>query len=176
MRRWSKEDIEQLRKLYPRTHIKDLAIRLNRSPNGILAKAFLLGIRAELPYHRPKNWANDPIERYQGLEKTDRAYIAGIIDCEGNINLQWKSNHIDHITLRVSNTSLELINYLEGKLGGSFSLKKVKVKPTHKDLWCWQIQGSMPVRRLLTILLPYLIVKKEKALEVLALRKTQWDM
>jgi len=177
MKRWSKEEIKQLRKLYPRTHAKDIAVRLNRSTASVNQKANLLGIKADFPYHRPKHWTKFPIEKYHKLSKTERAYIAGIIDGEGNINITFFScSRIDHIQLRVSNTSFELINYLEKTLGGSYYLRKNKSKLSHKDLWNWILQGSMPVRTLLTILLPYLIVKKEKAQELLALRKTQWDM
>jgi len=57
------------------------------------------------------------------LTETEKAYIAGIIDGEGNISLIKRKDIIRSIDYKIeiglSNTSIDLMIYMEERLGGS---------------------------------------------------------
>lgn len=103
------------------------------------------------------------------LTDTEGAYIAGIIDGEGNIALSKKSNGVGNkrgVAFRpyvnVANTNLELIEWLSKTTGlGS----TVVIKRTHENRktayrWClW----SQQARQVIMAVFPYLIVKRRQA-------------
>jgi hypothetical protein len=94
------------------------------------------------------------------------AYIAGLFDGEGCISMMGP-----HLIIIISNTfkeSLEFVDRVFGILGGGICemhpSKKVKlVHSNYKRRYDWRIRGKNAAR-ILELLLPYLIIKKEQAI------------
>ena len=165
-RPWSSNDIETLKSQYPTMPVRILAKTLDRSPQAIIAKAQILGIKAIKHYHRPESHADPVNSPYVDLSEPDKAYIAGIIDGEGHIEFNdRRDSGGKRILLDVGNTCYELLEYLEDKCGGKIYDKKVK--PGRKPAWTWRLISPINTRHLLIAIYPYLIIKKQEALAVI---------
>jgi len=84
-------------------------------------------------------------------------YIAGIVDGEGYIVLKPTGR------LVVTNTDTNLIQWLQKTLGGSIFLRRMS-NPKHRQSFAWSLT-IIPTRGLLPLLIPFLIVKKARALQ-----------
>lgn len=104
-----------------------------------------------------------------GLGETDLAYIAGIVDGEGHIQIirfpapkkkstpGWRTT----IAVDVTNTDEWLINYLFLNFGGTvYEVKHNNLK--WKRCWRWAIRANK-AERFLSLILPYLHLKKPHA-------------
>jgi len=93
-------------------------------------------------------------------------YLAGFVDGEGCIDrCGWGGNR-DIPRLRISQVyGDKLMEAIESQYGGTLSRKK-KRNNIKRDYYTWTITGKAATT-LLKQLLPYLWVKKDKALEVL---------
>ena len=96
------------------------------------------------------------------------AYIAGIIDGEGCIAVSkvvrntHKSGYVYQLHLVVTNTDRRLLEYLkETTLLGSISIH-AHAAESRSPAWAWSV-GSVPARRLLEKVMPYLVIKREQA-------------
>ncbi len=93
----------------------------------------------------------------------EAAYLAGFIDGEGSLQVQfrlhtnkfgtWKGYSI---YLEVANTNKEVIEYLNG-IGGAMRLKPAK--DNRKDAWIWHLCG-VKAQDMVRQIYPYLRVKK----------------
>ncbi len=97
---------------------------------------------------------------------TDLAYIAGIVDGEGSISRvkgkkSWR--------ICVYNTDLGLIDWLVS-FGGKFYVRPEMTCgfKTKKTQYGWQVQRRVDVFELLTAVLPYLRIKKQKAVDAIS--------
>lgn len=101
-------------------------------------------------------------------------YLAGIIDGEGyigiNLQKQKKCNRY-RIRLCVCNTNLELLTWLVDNFGGGIYEKRV-YKSNHSKSFNWSV-GDKSAEEILTVVYPYLIIKKKQAELALAYRKLQ---
>ena len=100
-------------------------------------------------------------------------YMAGMVDADGCIRLQESNYKYQYPALQVTNTSKALMHYLVGSFGGKILLKQKKgfvtklgVRST-SDCFDWRLGGAA-ARSLISDLIPHLIVKKDKAISVLA--------
>lgn len=95
-------------------------------------------------------------------------YLAGLVDGEGCIRLH-PSNRGEYRKyyprLQVTNTYKPLLELLVSTYGGAISGPK-RSKISQKDTYDWRITGDK-ARKLLQDLIPLLIIKKEKAIEVI---------
>lgn len=96
--------------------------------------------------------------RFDYLTESEKGYMAGIIDGEGHITPKCR--------IQVANTNYEVLIWLKDKLGGSIS-KRNTCEKNHKPIWCWSL-SYVPSRGLILSILPYLIIKKERALILLS--------
>jgi hypothetical protein len=101
------------------------------------------------------------------LTDTELAYLAGIIDGEGYVQIARYSTGTYGPRLTVGNTSRALIDYLHVKYGG----KVYTVNPKHqrgnaKPAWTWFLGGTAMVK-LLAEVEPFLLVKRAQARAVL---------
>jgi len=101
------------------------------------------------------------------LSPTDAAYIAGIIDGEGNISLHMydgkgRTTKVLRPRVGVTNTSLELLEWLRKVIGFGY-IDRHKESSEHKDTWRYGLYSVNDIRRLLEDILPYLVVKREQA-------------
>jgi len=97
------------------------------------------------------------------LEELDRAYIAGLVDADGCIQISKRcpgkrTNYALEVT--VSNTDTRIINYLKNTVGGGV---KEDIR-RHRKLVCfgWVITSSAAME-LLEQIKPYLQSKKDEA-------------
>ena len=97
------------------------------------------------------------------------AYLAGIIDGEGTICFQEKPNGNRHYRVAVIMTCEETIRWL-GQWGGTVTALPMRrgSKPHHKPQWAWRVTGHSNVRAVLTAVMPYLVTKRQTAVEALA--------
>ena len=90
------------------------------------------------------------------------AYIAGIIDGEGTITLSRfsKTAKYRYLVVSVSSTTIQILEFLQSKYGGSISKQKV-YKKHHKQSWSWKLESRRALG-LLCDVLPFLL-EPEKA-------------
>lgn len=102
------------------------------------------------------------------LTKTEKAYLAGIIDGEGTVTLTC-SNRGQYAQPQVSiaNNNLKLIRWIRQRVGfGSIITKKPK-KPNHSIAYAWQVNRAGQCKNILKIVYPFLILKRNQAKIVL---------
>lgn len=95
-------------------------------------------------------------------------YVAGILDGEGSISLSRSKDHKYYFShVRIFNTDKRILEVVCEYVGGNIVI--------HSDMWgqskiCYRLEwNSRPkIRKMLTILLPYLVGKRERALVMIA--------
>ena len=114
------------------------------------------------------------IESYDSLTEMDFAYIAGIIDGEGSIRIFKQPQAKTYsLTIGVANTSIELLEWLKSKLGGSFAMGR-DGDDNHKPVYYWTL-SSVPSEALLYRISKYLVIKRDRAQTALMFRLTFED-
>jgi hypothetical protein len=105
---------------------------------------------------------------FSNLDESTISYIAGIVDGEGCIQVhkvkikRKKIKFQYRLQLRVSNTDLRLIKYLNEKIP-SYIMDGTKKKPEKsRNSFVWHVNGNRASALLKTIQ-PYLVCKKEQA-------------
>jgi hypothetical protein len=97
------------------------------------------------------------------------AYLAAIIDGEGSIGfIINKKRRREKVAprVRVTNTDLKLINWLKREFGGYIGCVN-RLETEYKPCYEWIITGEQNIKPLLHAILPYLIIKRENAEEIL---------
>jgi len=104
-------------------------------------------------------------------EEWKLAYIAGIVDGEGNVGYyQNKADKHFMPTVSIANTNKQVMDWVVTNIGGHIYTKLQK-NPKWKTAYIWDLRRTVDVLLLLTAIEPYLIIKKEKAKEVIAICK-----
>jgi len=141
---------ELLRSFYGHMKTKEIARRLDRHSGSVKSRAWELGLAS-------KTWRTPFIN--QELNSSELAYIAGIVDGEGCITRAGK-----HLRTSICNTDRRLIDRLKELLGeGVTSYLKRERSEKHKTGHVLVIGRAADNKRLLELLLPFLIVKREQA-------------
>lgn len=104
------------------------------------------------------------------MEPTLTAYLSGIIDGEGHVTIvkdSWDRliyNPKYMVLLKVGMCNEELPHLLASTFGGTCRPKQRKslANPNWSDAWVWEVRGPRAAEAL-TLMLPYLRVKKEHA-------------
>ena len=106
------------------------------------------------------------------LKIEDIIYFAGIVDGEGCIYAQhYKIGNRISATLVVGNTFKQLINWIQHHISvGTLSCVDRKDCPNSKPIYIW-ICSRPDIEQVLSLILPYLIIKKKQAIIVLKIRK-----
>lgn len=94
------------------------------------------------------------------------AYIAGIIDGEGNIGANGEQGKGYKRVVCVANTNTDLMMWLS-QFGGSVTPKRGGLA-SKKQCYVWRITAAEEIRELLLAVRPYLIVKRVACDETLA--------
>lgn len=105
----------------------------------------------------------------------ERAYLAGFVDGEGcfHIGKAKASNQSGyHPTLTVCNTNIKVLEYIQTIFGGTLQVLPYKNYPKWKPrgVLAW---SSTNMRKVITMILPFLVIKKEHAEIVLGLQATK---
>ena len=96
-------------------------------------------------------------------------YLAGMVDADGCICSHKSGKIYRYPRLQVTNTSWKLILELLENFGGHSIQKHVKGEGTfihRQDCYDWRLDGDK-ARILIAKLIPFLVIKREKALLVL---------
>jgi hypothetical protein len=125
--------------------------------------------RNAVPYHR------SGLRRVRSMRMVlpnnpERAYLAGIIDGEGHIAAQVRSDG-RQVTFQivVVNTSYELMAWL-APLGGTVRLAGLAGSNKRtKTMWKWVVTGILNVQAVLNCVRPHLVIKSAQADRVLNL-------
>lgn len=99
------------------------------------------------------------------MSEVECAWMAGLIDGEGTI-VRTKNGR-DNYSLRLSNTSRPLLDRIMEVAGTGALYDIPKHQSHHKSAWLWQV-NTRNAALLLRQVLPWLIVKRERAEEVLS--------
>lgn len=126
-----------------------------------------------LPYARSGD-ETAIIAELAGIAATDWAYSAGIVDGEGSIfikrtkpNGRQRGKSCQHtLVVIVTNTDLQLLDWLQGLFGGSVGLPKqpqssAVIRGT-RPCKVWQVGGAR-ASAVLRGILPYMRIKREQA-------------
>jgi len=108
---------------------------------------------------RPFHGLPKPLSINTDLTEGEIGYLAGIFDGEGSISSQ----------VVISNTYEELVRWLEDRVGGHVASKvpKKKYRRSRKVLYDWRLSRRADVKAFLDMVMPYLIVKRNSAKELL---------
>lgn len=114
------------------------------------------------------------------MRKVDLAYVAGIIDGEGciSLNFQNKNNSVFAIRVQVGNTNEWLLQWLKFAFGGRTVLvndKRMEIRGW-KPLYRWYLRNAEALD-FLKLIYPYLRIKRtqaEIAIKVLEMRRTKY--
>lgn len=112
------------------------------------------------------------------MTETTIAYLAGLVDGEGYVGIK-RSRRRDavnlsyHERIQVRMIHEEAIALLARTLGGSYYREKPHANDG-RPLFCWQASDRLACTILRT-LLPYLLVKRDQAENVLELRASKED-
>ncbi len=141
------------------------SVRMIRHRNGIV----------------PHHYGADPVNRFRNPGEPELlAYLAGIIDGEGSIVMtKFKEGRypVGGSTARISvaNTDLLLMKWLVRTFGGHYHLNGDWQRwGGTKPCYHWVLNGSATAVACLTAVIPYLRVKRTKA--VRALKLSQWRL
>jgi hypothetical protein len=110
------------------------------------------------------------------LTETDLAYVAGIVDGEGCIQVQkYKKRKRERSTpyklqLRVSNTDLRLVQHLQSLFPGYIYNGSEKRK-NRRNQFYWHVNGKKAAH-ILEKLVPFLVSKKDQAEIAIAFQDT----
>jgi hypothetical protein len=147
---------------------------------GTCGTVFLTGGRGRPA--RARRWCSRACARAQQIKRptvsnltvAQAAYLAGMIDGEGSI-LVWqrKDRAIGQRSARVVvvNTDRPVMDWLLANVGGNLN-NKPDTRPSafgtpRKPCWTWIVNGQNAVN-ILTQVLPYLVIKRDKAIAAIA--------
>jgi hypothetical protein len=101
-----------------------------------------------------------------GIELKDLAYLAGLVDGEGNIDAQVKQRQTG-VALRISNSNRAVLEWVKQKFGGKIYRKQEKCYK-HKH-WVWILGGkkALPLFKALQPLLKIKAAEVRVAIEML---------
>lgn len=101
------------------------------------------------------------------MSKAKYGYLAAIIDGEGCLSIgagrrqKWGVINYNSI-VSVANTDIRLIKWLQENFGGNFFTAK-QATPRNKIPYVWRLLKKKDIELLLLAIMPYLIIKKERA-------------
>jgi hypothetical protein len=108
------------------------------------------------------------------MNKTDKAYLAGLIDGEGHIGLYIvrKEKKGFRPAIGIANTNLKVLEWVKSNYEGCLSTQRF-IDTTRKTVYSWSIGSKSKCLRLLNDVLPYLRIKKEQAVLLIEYCKTK---
>ena len=115
-----------------------------------------------IPGHR-RRLKQDGIRQ---LSETEAAYLAGLIDGEGSIYIRPGGRRSIRVT--VANTDIHVMDWLRG-IGGSVIRNRLHGSLGRLVVYSWGVSSWRNSLAVLHAVAPFLIIKKQRALDALAL-------
>ena len=153
---------------------------------GAIAKQLGKSLYAVTHYGYRQGWSRHaPANVFDQLTPEEKAYIAGIIDGEGHIEIRLGGTTVTgrkpySISIIVANTDYGLLDWLQRRLPGSYIREKIyRAGKAHwKPAWTLRLHRRGSVRALLMQVLPYMVVKRVRAMEAIhaidTIKKSYW--
>jgi hypothetical protein len=173
-RAWTRDEDEFLRASYGRVRPAEMAKKLGRTRASVYHRAALLELTsiAGSPEFLRRQSLPRTAQPFAGLANpVDLGYVAGILDGEGSIVGP------PRITLQVSMTTKEVIERLHSLCGGSITgpyENRSGRSEVCQPQYHWTVSSAESAYRILNVLLPHLIVKREKAEMAIQFLKRKW--
>lgn len=150
--KWTDEEKETVRMLYPTTCLEDLAKKMGRSTGSVLSMAKYLKIY--------KAWIIPKLS----LTDCERGYVAGTMDSDGTISIHQRGRgryrrYGLQSYMGVLNTKPALIEWLYSKLDGRRGKRSTNLV---KRAYTWQITNIALCYVILKEILPLLVIKKRQ--------------
>lgn len=103
------------------------------------------------------------------MSETDAAWLAGFFDGEGSIFVYkgGRGGKYDCYAISLPNTNFDSIEHCFNITGVGLISKKTKRIDHHKQQFQWRVNVQKDILRVLKRLAPYLVVKKQKALDMI---------
>jgi hypothetical protein len=111
--------------------------------------------------------ANNQVFRYNQWRHVDshiKSYLAGIFDAEGH---QYENKNNGALIVGITNNNQKLCFLAHSLYGGHVRLKRRKTSSRWADTYDWILVAKSATKQFLLDILPYLIVKKSRALNSL---------
>lgn len=161
-RRWTREEDLAITESYKQPGRRlDLATRLGRSISAVYQRATKLGV-------------STPESDFSGapdLPDVLRAYLAGMLDGEGSIQIDIRSHRYFGLTIQISSTTPGILEQLRKDCLSLGDVTSYKPKdPTRRLAFNWRFY-SREAEFLLEQAMPYLRIKKERAQLALRFQK-----
>lgn len=119
-------------------------------------------------------------QKQEAIKKTIRqmtpvecAWLAGVIDGEGSIGLYDYGKQGRRVMVQVTNTNQEFVAKVRAIVGAGSSVmrcyytSKLAKEPRKLPVYQWGLKGSIRCVEVLKQISPYLIIKKQKALDII---------
>lgn len=98
------------------------------------------------------------------LHQTDCAYLAGLIDADGNIGMEKFGGHrIPTVKMHLSNTNLQILDEMQKMWGGRIYQYERQDQPTWKTGAYLRWHGTKAVSNVLNHIRPYMRIKAPQA-------------
>lgn len=134
-KRWSEEELELLKGVYPTALTEDLQQLFPlRSCGSLYNKAYELGVTKTKEFLRQTAGSNSRVYKFNEsyfseIDTQDKAYLLGFIWADGGVD----DKHYK-MTLNLRYDDVEVIHFLQSQVGSSHKLGSVVYsKPTHHD-------------------------------------------
>lgn len=175
-RAWAIDEDNLLRRIYGKISPSEIARKIGRTRPSVYHRAERLGLGSAIgsPEFLRRQSLPRTARPFPGLSNAlDIGYVAGIIDGEGSIIGPPK------FAIQVSMTTKEVIDHLYALCGGSATgpyEQRSGRSEVCKPQYHWTISSAENVYQILRVLLPHLIVKKQKAESVISFLERKWTL
>ena len=116
-----------------------------------------------------KKWIDKKPE-INKLKRWEASWLAGVIDGEGSIGLYDYGKEGRRVCVQMSNTNKEFVDRMRGLIGCGSQINRSRWHKSHKGrkaMYMYSLKGSSRCYWVLRQIIPYLIIKKEKALNII---------
>lgn len=116
-----------------------------------------------------KRWIDKKPE-VKKLKKWEAAWLAGAIDGEGSIGLYDYGKEGRRVMIQIANSNFKFLEFAKKIIGCGSLHKRNRNSPSHwgkKIIQQYGLKGSNRCYHLLRQIIPFLIIKKQKALDII---------
>jgi hypothetical protein len=116
-----------------------------------------------------KNWIDKKPE-IRKLLKSEAAWLAGVIDGEGSIGLYDYGREGRRAMIQLANTNKSFVDRARELIGCGSGINRSQWHKSHKGrkvMFMYSLKGSNRCYHLLKQIVPFLIIKRQKALDII---------